>query len=486
VTKNKKSKTVDFFKDLYTYPPRLKIKCDSIDELYGDLILPHNYNILNHSFPFVGTLKAFFNSTSRTSKIIDVAYNPDKLELIKTTTKKFLTYCSDNYSNKHASINFYADKTKQIQHSIENIPTYAVVQGQQGEIVIASSKDTKGRKNGSLKELAYNFYGGFRNVDIGNNKLGLFFMSRTDAEVYLKEIATADAIGTKTFGLSIECISLDFAYRVTREYHPGIDFRFIPDLDEVKNLLNKDEEVENGNIIFEDDQQQLRFRKELAKIEPFLGILNNWSTPFSSFLSSNEYFKGVPIFIVQIHESPNSLFLKNLFETTNIVENLYGKFINNVDFIFSLVQTPILQGSIKDGSRSDQITNYVFFDKIGAIKFCNSHGGKIVHDDDKILRLDYIRKPQIFVHNLEDFLELWEETLLKDDYKAQDINDKNSKVVSIFDTKATYFVPSEEAMVDLNEYENEHNRTSLNKVKLFFLFKTRCFIGWTERFLNAN
>ena len=43
---------------------------------------------------------------------------------------------------------------------------------------------------------------------------------------------------TKTVGLSIHCISLDSAYKITREYHPGIDFRFVPDLREVKGLLN--------------------------------------------------------------------------------------------------------------------------------------------------------------------------------------------------------------------------------------------------------
>jgi hypothetical protein len=482
-TKNKKSKAVDFFKDLYTYPPKFKIKWDSIDELYGDSLLRHNYNLLDRSFPFVETLKAFFNCKP---DISDVEYFRNKLELIKTTTEKLITYCSDSYSNKNASINFYVGKTNQIQHSIENIPVYTIVRGQNGEIILANPNDTRGAFD-PLKATAYSFYSGFRNADIGKNKLGLFFMSRDDAEVYLTEIATADKLGIETYGLSIECVSLDFAYRVTRECHPGIDFRFVPNLQEVKNLLSEDTRSENANIIFEDDQQQLRVRNRPVKIEPFFGILRSWITPFSSFLSNNEYSKGVPIYIAQLHESPRGLFLESVFETTNILDTLYGKFVHTIDFVFGHGQTSIMRGSMNDGGRSDKVTNYIFFDKIGAIKFCNSHGGKIARSNNgKMWHLDFVRKPKIFVHNLEDFLELWEDTLLENDHKVQDINNRSSKIVSIFDTKATYFVPSEETIRDLDEYGSTYNRAPLDKIKLFFVFKTRCLIGWTARFLNPN
>jgi hypothetical protein len=447
VTKNQKSKTVDFFKDIYTYPPRFKIKWDSIDKLYGDLMLSYNYNLLDNNFPFVNIVKVFFNSNLRTSNVSDVEYFQNKLELIKTTTKRLITYSSDNYSNKNASINFYSSNTKQIQQSIQNIPIYTIVQGQQGEIVVASSRDTKGILD-PLKTTAYNFYGGFGNAGTESNKLGLFFMSRNDAEVYLKELVTRDVIGTNTFGLSIECVSLDFAYRVTREYHPGIDFRFIPNLEEVKNLLNKDAGAENSNLIFEDDQQQLRFRKRVVTIESLFGVLSHWLNrltllPSFSYRNESFKFKGVPIFVVQ--------------------------------------------SSIEDESQTGKVRNYIFFDKIGAIKFCNSHGRKVSrYDGDTTWHLDSIRKPKIFVHNLEDFLELWEDALLRNAYKDQSIGDKNSKLVSIFDTEATYFVPPEETIIDLNEYKSKHNRPSLSRIKLFFEFKFRCFNGWTEKFLNAN
>jgi len=486
-SKNQRSKTVDFFKDLYTYPPKFKIKWDAIDELDGDLMLSYNYNLLDHSFPFIDTLRTFFNYNARTSNVSNFTYFQNKLEGINKTTKKFITYYNENYSNKQASINFYTAKTNQIQHSIQTIPVYTIVGGQQEELVLLSSKDTKAGFD-PVKTTVYNFSDGFRNTSSRSSKLGLFFMSRNDAEVYLNEIATADVLGTKTFGLSIQCVGLDFAYRVTREYHPGIDFRFIPNLTEVRTLLNKKLGSSNSNLTFEDSQQQLRFRRRPVKIIPASGLLSNWLTPFSSFLSNNEYFKGVPIYIVQVNESPNTLTVESLFNTSNIVDNLYGKFMNGVDFVFGFGQNNIIQGSIQDASRSDKITNFIFFDKISATKFCNSQGRKVERfPGSNAPYLDFIiRKPKIFVHNLEDFLELWEEVLIKSNHGNQDLTSNNSEMLTIFATKTTYFIPPKETIIDLYANESKQKNGPLNNIKLFFGFKIKYLTGWTERFLNTN
>jgi hypothetical protein len=477
--KTQKSKTVDFFKDLYTYPPKFKIKWDAIDELDGDLMLSYNYNLLDHSFPFIDTLRTFFNYNARTSKVSNVTYFQNKLKVIKKTTKKFVTYYSEKYSNKQASINFYTAKTNQIQHSIQTIPVYTVVGGQQEGLVLLSSKDIKVGFD-PIKTTVYNFYDGFRNTSSRSSKLGLFFMSLNDAEVYLNEIATIDVIGTKRAGLSVQCVGLDVAYRVTREYHPGIDFRFIPNLTEVRTLLNKKRGPSNSNFIFEDSQHQLRFRRRPVKIIPVSSLVSNWLTPFSSFLSNNEYFKGVPIYIVQVNKSSNTLVVESLLKTANILDNLYGKFLNSVDSVFGFGQNGIIQGSIQDVNRSDKITNFIFFDKISAIKFCNSQGRKLARfPGSNTPYLDFIiRKPKIFVHNLEDFLELWEEALIKKNHKNQDTNSNNSEMVTIFATKATYFVPPKDI--------NEHKKDPLNSIKVFFVFKIQSLTGWTERFLNTN
>ena len=89
-----------------------------------------------------------------------------------------------------------------------------------------------------INEKVYDTAGSFDSTVEKQQQLGLFFMNKFDAETYLKAVAQSDIDGTQTVGLSINCIGLDAAYRITREYHPGIDFRFVPDLNEVQNLLS--------------------------------------------------------------------------------------------------------------------------------------------------------------------------------------------------------------------------------------------------------
>ena len=100
---------------------------------------------------------------------------------------------------------------------------------------------------------------------LGRKKVGTwsFFMNRQDAENYLKEVARSDFEGTQTVGLSIHCISLDSAYKITREYHPGIDFRFVPNFNEVKELLVKDWP---SDILLRMNNNNLRFRTEMLTI----------------------------------------------------------------------------------------------------------------------------------------------------------------------------------------------------------------------------
>ena len=79
-------------------------------------------------------------------------------------------------------------------------------------------------------------------------------MNRNDAEVYLKEIAKSDSFGTKIVGLSVHCVGLDFAYRITRNFIPNIDFRFVPHINEIQSLLNQ--QINKDEFIFEDSQQK--------------------------------------------------------------------------------------------------------------------------------------------------------------------------------------------------------------------------------------
>ena len=61
-----------------------------------------------------------------------------------------------------------------------------------------------------------------------------------------------------------------------------------------------------------------------------------------------------------------------------------------------------------------------------------------------------VRKPKVFVSNLEDFLESWEEKLLS--------NLKDAETPTIFSAKKTFFVPSKLVRDELaNSSKNQQN-----------------------------
>ena len=65
-----------------------------------------------------------------------------------------------------------------------------------------------------------------------------------------------------------------------------------------------------------------------------------------------------------------------------------------------------MQGALKDAGNSDKFENYIFFDKNEALKFRKKNGRKVArYVGSRTSNLgSIIRKPKIFVYNLEDFL----------------------------------------------------------------------------------
>jgi len=113
-------KTVDYFDYIYSYPPKINITWDAMDELREDLFLSTNYGVLEHSIPFMDFIEDwFFNDT--TQEAVSDTY--EKSEYI------------DGFFDKINSSNFFSKKTKRIQSSLAHIPIYVIVNGQ-GEIVL--------------------------------------------------------------------------------------------------------------------------------------------------------------------------------------------------------------------------------------------------------------------------------------------------------------------------------------------------------------
>ena len=425
-------KTVDYFDYIYSYPPKINITWDAMDELREDLFLSTNYGVLEHSIPFMDFIEDwFFNDT--TQEAVSDTY--EKSEYI------------DGFFDKINSSNFFSKKTKRIQSSLAHIPIYVIVNGQ-GEIVLGKPTNVLEQKtvtnyiNGKL----YDSCGAFDPLVEKKSELGLFFMNRQDAESSLKEVARSDYEGTKTVGLAIHCISLESAYKITREYHPGIDFRFVPDFQELKRLQTK---TGHSDFIFEDEQQQLRFRRRNVKS---FSLLNKAGlVPFSSFLHSNEYFKGVPIYIVQVSKTPRNFLFEQYFNVVGSIDTFYSRCLHYLDYTVGFGHNWIMQGSIKEQKKPNIYENFVFFEKNQALKFAKTKGRKVVrYKGSQTPNLEFlVRKPKIFVYNLEDFIEDWEDQIFDESLQSEIVEKKtllaNANNFIIPSTNSDYLTGYEES-----------------------------------------
>ena len=487
----KKPKTIEFFEILYSCPNNIKINWKESDELKGDSLLDSNFGIIEHNFPFIDFLEhILFRSKAQNSMVENYSFSD------------FVT----GYKDKRIASDFYTKKTKPIQKELKNVPVYTILNGR-GEIVLANSlsKLIDKEKNTLLIENLYNYCGAFGSQTIENYSLGLFFLDRDTAEIYLKEVANSDLDGTKALGLSIHCISLDSAYRITREYHPNIDFRFIPKFNELSTLFKGN--ITNDKLIFDEDQQQLRFRRRPLNLIPFTGKLGDWVTPFNSFLHHSEYYKGVPVYIVQLKDIPRNLISESYFNLVGTLEHSWSGFLQFFDRMFGCGHNWVMQGSLRKLENSENVTNYVFFEVEKAVQFCNEYKRRIVrYNGSRTSAMGFfIRKPKIFVHNLEDFIEKWEDVILNQNYSTEILKNENfnenilnpNRSIelyvpnSLFSAKNTVMVPAASSLkeIQLNKIKKQSESFSTQKVKSlkqFLKVKSRTLVSYMNILLNYN
>ena len=156
----KKSKTVEFFDDLYGYPPAFRVKWDAVDELHEDLFMSYNYRVRNQDFSLLNTLTDFFQSEGN--------------GLSEKTNYNLNNYFK-GYLNKLSSTRFYIKSTKKFQQVLQTVPVYTILNGK-GEIVLATSNDSKSSIATNLNQVLYNICGSFDPIVDSTTKLGLFFI----------------------------------------------------------------------------------------------------------------------------------------------------------------------------------------------------------------------------------------------------------------------------------------------------------------------
>lgn len=452
---NQKSKTAEYLESLYSYPPKIKIKWQNLDKLNNSPATDKPTGNRPDSFPFSDFVDDwFFNGGGQA--LVQNEYKVDQY--------------IEGYLDKVASNKFYTNSTHPIQSALKTVPVFTIINGN-GEIVLNKpSKELSSKTFRTVfNEKLYDFCGDFDPTNEKRQQFGLFFMNRLDAETYLKAIAQADIDGTQTVGLSINCIGLDSAYKITREYHPGIDFRFVPDLKEVENFLTK--YIKKGNVIVENTQQQVTFQRRNVNLLPFLdkiGLRFSQSLGASSFAQRDEFFKGVPIYIVQVQQNQRTLLSEQYFKVSGTIDSIFGKITQSANRLIGMGDSHILQGSLNDTPDQENLVNYIFFDQTQAAQFVKQHGRQSIrYKGSEFPNTDFlIRKSQIFTYNLEDFIESWEDKISSDLVNNVSTN-------TIHNAKNTFFVSPTSSADEVLQYQQESSQAPLKKIFQGFNLKLR-------------
>ena len=459
----KEMETLSFFKNLYTYPPKFHVKIDQLKP-----VKPITRDEKNQTY-----------SNRLPSNITD-----------------YLT----EYKIKQYTSSFYKERASLLKRAIQNIPVYIVLNSNQ-EFVLAQPVQnlSTDKKSNSLKETIYDFVSASNHVSNSKErKLGLFFFNRKDAEMHLQTILSQDPEGVQRIGLALHCISLDSAYDVVRQSHSSIDFKFVPNLDELAVFLTK--KTDNQNLVFDERQSQTYTKIRPVSILPNIGHLNLKNvTPFFSFIQSNEYFKGVPLYIVQYKNLPRNFkeklqnytydkYFRSVLHLGRLTDAIYGRLITARNYFGGCGKDSIMRSNVETTQISDNITNYAFFSIDQANQFIKDY--EQLCKKNKHLRTSLstgiipyagsrantslspiILRPKIFVTNLEDFLERWEETLLSNKKSEQ----------TIFNTKEIIFVPQLETSTEFRPYQE----STLIKFKNSMLIKYRKFKASFRVFTEA-
>lgn len=425
------SEPLYFLQELYTSPPKL--------------------NIVWRDFEAMGSSSS----------------NSAEFTLPKTAVKPNV-----NWLNRRLSKNSLNQFTGKIKNALKTVPVYVVVSGR-NELVVATSKSIRSPNYTLLRQPK-------------RQKFGFIFFDKREADLYLNVITdrvnsslyTERASGLSQIGLSIHCIGLDYAYSLFRN-SADIDFRFVPNLSQVNYLLENINQLDNSGFRFGDAHK--RIKSGQYQSIPLTGVTSNLGELPSTILASEftqpirklegsilpsfdnlnaKSFRGVPVYIVQLNgissqvsqeilEKVNSLcsedttFARTSSEMAEKVSPSILSYYNDFHdpkFSGSRVNSLISkdQTTITDSEKGSNYSNYVFFDKLQAEQYAASFNSS--------------RITSVSILNLEDFLEMWEDSIVL----------KQNSMHSNFSfnpEQPTYFIPSKESVKVLKDYAEQPKKS---------------------------
>ena len=365
-------------------------------------------------------------------KQLDLVEKSDKLlpnKIINHPPHKSFSGVRD-YMDKVISSDVYSKKIKLLKQTLKDVPVYVVVNGRT-EIVVASTrskklnlhdvnvlsagplinlekpdltpKDTVTRRQVYKRTLVESVE---KALSTKSKKFGFIFFDPIEAQYYLdamvirseKKFHHRRDHSIDKVGLSIHCIGLDTAYSLLSRSSSNVDFRFVPSLPEVKAVLEHSSQGDTNSELAVNERQleQTLSRKALSIISD----------------QYNSAFKGVPIYIVVVKDKFEALQDSEKFKSSS--------------------------------TKTNSSANYIFFDREQALEFCEKYSSRMVSP--------------IYTDNLEDFLELWGESLVLN-------TDVTQSFINI--NQPTYFIPSKRSIKTLEQYYNRPKDSLGKSIKVW-------------------
>ena len=395
----KEPNVVSFFEDLYTYPPKIKIQWKQLDLVEeSDKLLPNK--IINHP-----PHKSFSGVRDYMDKVISFDVYSKKIKLLKQTLKDVPVYV---IVNGRTEIVVASTRSKKFNTIDPNVLDPGPLL-ENPELITEGNEIRKVIRRQVYKRSVVESVG--KALSTKSKKFGFIFFDPIEAQYYLdamvirseKKFHHRRDHSIDKVGLSIHCIGLDTAYSLLSRSSSNVDFRFVPSLPEVKAVLEHSSQGDTNSELAINERQleQTLSRKALSIISD----------------QYNSAFKGVPIYIVAVKDKS-----RNLFSTLNDKRDK------------EKLKFEALQDSEKfksSSTKTNSSANYIFFDREQALEFCEKYSSRMVSP--------------IYTDNLEDFLELWGESLVLN-------TDVTQSFINI--NQPTYFIPSKRSIKTLEQYYN--------------------------------
>lgn len=362
-------------------------------------------------------------------KQLDLVEKSDKLlpnKIINHPPHKSFSGVRD-YMDKVISSDVYSKKIKLLKQTLKDVPVYVIVNGRT-EIVVASTRSKKFNTidpnvldPGPLLEKP--------ELITEGNEIRKVIRRQVYKRSVVESVGKALSTQSKKFGfIFFDPIEAQYyldamVARSEKKFHHrrdhsidkvGLSIHCIG-LDTAYSLLSRS----SSNVDF-------RFVPSLPEVKAVLehssqGDTNNerqleqtLSRKALSIISDqyNSAFKGVPIYIVVVKDKFEALQDSEKFKSSS--------------------------------TKTNSSANYIFFDREQALEFCEKYSSRMVSP--------------IYTDNLEDFLELWGESLVLN-------TDVTQSFINI--NQPTYFIPSKRSIKTLEQYYNRPKDSLGKSIKVW-------------------